>query len=326
MYANAQGFLDDFTASRTHLAGVVRGYLRHRSASFFRFAGQDLGEGRPRCISDAFGQMTVLDHALNVEVFNSDEVVFVHEFAGDFMGIVPSLVSDMSVKHLQFSYRFTSAVRTFLSASYFALQASQLLLCLAKVLRWSEELPIRSCDQLANAQIKTDVGPCGFKEDRHEMNKKAGVVFPGLALDDCGLNVTVNRSVQFDLDVADMLNVKGFIFDADAVVIGELYGVKPAVAFETGIPWCLPRPHSTKEGLERLVQSAQSALARSSIGLLVIFVRLSLYGMDRALRIIRHRFFSLFPRDGSFSKSAVIDIAMRLKHNVNRSCLFIAGV
>ena len=66
MNTNTQGFFDYFTTTRAYLTGILRVYLRYRSASFFRFADQNADEGIPGSVSDALGKVVVLQKSLSV--------------------------------------------------------------------------------------------------------------------------------------------------------------------------------------------------------------------------------------------------------------------
>lgn len=69
-------FLDYFTTTRAYLTGISRVYLRYCSASFFRFADQDIDKDIPRSVSNAFGKVMILAEALSVKIFHN----IIHDF------------------------------------------------------------------------------------------------------------------------------------------------------------------------------------------------------------------------------------------------------
>ena len=326
MNANTQVFLDYFTTTRAYLTGIPRVYLRYCSASFFRFADQDVDEGIPRSVSDAFSKVAVLQETLSVKIFHSDEVIPFHKVSGNVVGGITALIGDVLMKSLEFQNSFTPTIRAFLSASYLALKSFELPLGLAQIFGRSEELTIRSSYQIANTHVKTHERSCWLKKFRDVFHRKAGVISTSLPFDYCCLDDAVNRAMQPDLDVANMLDIQGFAFDSDAVIVGKLHRVKPVTSFESWVSRCFTGFHSTKERPKCFVQSAESALTGTEVGLLVIFVRFSGYLVRSGLLAVGNRFFAFFPGGLSSSKGVIIDMSVRLKRSFNCLNLFVVWI
>lgn len=326
MNANTQVFLDYFTTTRAYLTGIPRVYLPYCSASFFRFAEQDVDEGIPRSVSNAFSKVVILQETLSVKIFHSDEVIPFHKVSGNVVGGITALIGDVLMKSLEFQNSFTSTVRAFLSASHFTLKSSELPFRLAQIFGRSKELTIRSSYQIANTHVKTHKCSCWLKEFRDVFHRKADVVSISLPFDDSCFDDAVNRAMQPDFDVANMLDIQGFAFDSDAVIVGELHRVKPVTSFESWVSGCFTGFHSTKERPKCFVQSAESALRGTEVGLLVIFVRFSGYLVRSGLLAVGNRFFAFFPGGLSSSKGVIIDMSVRLKRSFNCLNLFVVWI
>jgi len=326
MNANTQVFLDYFTTTRAYLAGIPRVYLRYCSASFFRFTDQDVDKGVPRSISDTLGKMMIFQKSFNVKILNSNKVVVINQVSDNLVSGITALVSDVLVKSLEFQNSFTSTARAFISASHLALKSSQLSFGLAQIFGRSKELTIRSSYQIANTHVKTDNRSCCLKWFGHVFHREADVILPSLPFDDCGLDDATNRTVQLDFDVPNMLNIQGFAFKPDAVIVGELHRVKPITPPESWVSGFFASFHSTEERLKRFVQSAESALTGTEVGPLIIFVRFSGYLVRSGLLAIVNRLFAFFPEAFSFSKSVIVDMPMRLKHFINCLDLLFARI
>jgi hypothetical protein len=57
------------------LRRVGRIHFDHRSTSFFRFVDDDQNELSPSGVTDALGQAMVLNHSLDVQIFDFDALI-----------------------------------------------------------------------------------------------------------------------------------------------------------------------------------------------------------------------------------------------------------
>ncbi len=83
-----QGHLLPMVAPAAILTGVGRVDLDERSASFFRFAREVVKELRPRRVTDAFCQTMVVNHPVDLEVFDADRPEAVNDLPTLLMGEV----------------------------------------------------------------------------------------------------------------------------------------------------------------------------------------------------------------------------------------------
>ena len=79
MPADGQALLDQNATARTGLAGERRIDRYHSSTGARCLVGEDAQERRPPCITDALGEMVVLDHVADLQVFIIHGVVLVHQ-------------------------------------------------------------------------------------------------------------------------------------------------------------------------------------------------------------------------------------------------------
>jgi hypothetical protein len=87
---NIQGHLLPVSTGATCLTRIGRIDFGERSASFFRFARELGKECRPRGICNAFGQTMVVNHAVHLEVFYTDDPRGIDNLTTSLMGEVLS--------------------------------------------------------------------------------------------------------------------------------------------------------------------------------------------------------------------------------------------
>jgi hypothetical protein len=79
MPADGQPFLDDDAAARADLARERRVDRLHFPTGVCRLVAQDAQEGPPACICDALGEVVILNHVADLQVFVIHGVVLAHE-------------------------------------------------------------------------------------------------------------------------------------------------------------------------------------------------------------------------------------------------------
>ncbi len=81
----------------TGLRGVGRVNSHNGSASFFRFADHLAEKGRPRRISNAFGQTMIMHHAIDAQIFHTDQAIVSNNVMAVLMGEIASKEGDAFV-------------------------------------------------------------------------------------------------------------------------------------------------------------------------------------------------------------------------------------
>src|SRR5258705_9592031 len=90
-YLFRQGHFFPMSTPAACLAGIGRIDFDERPASLFRFAGQLSKERRPRRIMNALGQTMVMGHAVDMQIFYTDDPVRIDDLPAFLMGeVLPS--------------------------------------------------------------------------------------------------------------------------------------------------------------------------------------------------------------------------------------------
>jgi hypothetical protein len=104
------------TTARAILRRIRWIHFDHRSPSFFRFEDHDHYELPPSRVTDALGQVMVLDHTPDVQIFDFDALVLRDQLSRLFEMKIASLSFDLQVLLLKQANRFLSPFASFDSA------------------------------------------------------------------------------------------------------------------------------------------------------------------------------------------------------------------
>lgn len=94
IHALTERHLLPMPTSATGRRSVGRIDFHQLVASLFRFAHQLIEEGRPRRITDRFGEAMMMNHPVHVEILNTDHAKGIHHTAALLMGEVLSFAPD----------------------------------------------------------------------------------------------------------------------------------------------------------------------------------------------------------------------------------------
>jgi hypothetical protein len=95
--ANGQAFLDYDATARADLAGVGRGHGYSSLPSICSFESEDGAELTPARVTDGLGEMVVLHHVGNLQVFVVYRIVALHQGARGFMLMIEPLPSHLQM-------------------------------------------------------------------------------------------------------------------------------------------------------------------------------------------------------------------------------------
>lgn len=108
--AHGESFRNGLATLRTHLRRSSRVHFHHDTPGACSLGDQDAQEEAPSGVGDRFGKGMVPYHAPNVQLLNRNMVILVHEYAGGFVGKVPSCSFDFQVCFGKQCTRFAAAM------------------------------------------------------------------------------------------------------------------------------------------------------------------------------------------------------------------------
>jgi len=104
------------------VGGVDKGNL---TSGAYSLVGEELAEGTPTTIQNAFTQVAVFDHVFDTQTLDGDQVVCLHERRTQLVQHVAPLIGDMFLLALHAQERLASVFATFVCARQLALQNPQ---------------------------------------------------------------------------------------------------------------------------------------------------------------------------------------------------------
>src|SRR5262245_25722784 len=108
--SHREGFAHSMTTFRAILRRVGRIHLDHYTTSIFRFARKDQYEFIPSRVTDALGEMMILHHPFDVQIFDGHRVEFAHDFERRLLMKIGALASDLLMLPGQKLNRLASAL------------------------------------------------------------------------------------------------------------------------------------------------------------------------------------------------------------------------
>ena len=153
--------LADFTPAEAILARAGRIDLHDLTPSLFRFGTEYVEKGRPACIMHGLGEK-VPRHALDVQLFDGDQLVGIDQSPREFVVEVAPLVSDVFMDALKAEDGLAAASRSFAAPGHPALDASQLRLPASEPARIGNHLASAESREVFKAHVDADLGiECG---------------------------------------------------------------------------------------------------------------------------------------------------------------------
>src|SRR5689334_22357161 len=95
MHTDTQGFFDNPTASTTGLRGVGGVHKRNVATSIYRFVAQQRLERAESSIVSRQGQVSIASHKGQVEVFECNQAVGMHQPMSQLVPEIAALVGNM---------------------------------------------------------------------------------------------------------------------------------------------------------------------------------------------------------------------------------------
>jgi hypothetical protein len=156
MHPRRERFLDNFTAARAVLTGVVGRNSNRRHPIHFAKILYPAPKFAPRCITNRFGQVMILDHVTNLQVFQHHEVVRLHYAPCRFNGKVSTLALHFQMRSTQAVNRLATILRTFGLSANSTLHSFETLFGVPQVPRIFNGVAVRVSVEVVQAHIQTN--------------------------------------------------------------------------------------------------------------------------------------------------------------------------
>lgn len=238
------------------LSGVGRSDLDELSASLFRFARQLRKELRPGRIMNAFGQTMLVGHAIDVEVFHTDDAKPSHNVMAVLVGEVGPSERDPLMDTSQRFAMLLALFGTFRKLAMPALHLCQGLFFLAEKAR---VLNFLSCRE-GRKGFQSDVNPNWLRTRgqsfRVRLTREGDVPLARRgSMDRTRLHLALDGAMIDHLDRADLGETHPIIVgDAEAALgIGET--IIASLSLKPGIPRLLTRFTAAEKCLEGQVNA-----------------------------------------------------------------------
>ena len=320
-----QGHWLPVSASAACLRCVGRVNRREHSTSFYRFVVGHGEELRPSCIRNALCKATVVNHSVDVQVFNEDSSISVNNLSGFLMGEVLTLEPNAFVNpadDLTTFEPFRSTLRFF---GKFALDFCKPLLFLLKIAGIVHYVSIGEGSEGVKANINTDRVVPYRQNFRLNGSGKSDIPFARRRTKDSGgLWYSTERTVLNDFNVTDFINEEPPTLDG--ATRRDLRKCKTVIAkfpSKTWISRILIGLHSSKESFESKVDSNSDILKHLTVNALKLRPRLFESRKVPRLIVIADICFCAFPRIFSFCQEMIVKPSAFLKNILKGFCLLL---
>src|SRR5207237_944413 len=265
--------------------------------------------------------------SFDVQVFHRDQPVAFHQPTAEIMMKGGTLVSDFTVRLGHECGGLAAAVAAALATGKPALGAAQVCQPALEVSGIVDLHAIRKSDKAIQSDIHADI--LGRLRQRHtvSLDGKTHVPVVHVPLDRNGLDLTLHRPVQFDLDETSALDTQLPVFEPSAAIAVGRKGdtVVPPERTEAREAGLLAASYANEERLEGLIQPAEHILAAGEVGQSeqpFFPHRLQLLGRVVVVDALAANFPSIAP----FLKGGVVELASLVELVLEKPSLGLVGV
>jgi len=243
------------SATRASFRGIGRIDRHDHAPSLYRFGCESLTEIAPTTIQNALRQMLVANHILNLQIFNGNHIIGLHQTMRQFVQEVAPLVLCVDVKPLQLQDRFAAILAALLAPSYASLGNPQLGLAGSIPLGVIDLCTVGQGDKTGNANIYPDALACAWQWfGLFDFTGKRDVPVSRLANYARRLNLPFEIAMPTHRHATDTRQFQASPIQAKAVaVLFEAKAIKAVPSFEAWITWLLTSLDAAKEGLKGFV-------------------------------------------------------------------------
>jgi len=212
MHPHREGFRYILPAVRApNAAPFGLGVLQYPATSTRSLVAEHLYEGIPRSVRDVFGEMMIMEHSRNIQIFNGNSSELIGDDSREFMLEVSPLIGDLDVCFGKPIHSLTTILAPLDLSGYLPLKLFESPLALDQVSWvWNMFPRAEGCKTL-DADINTDrfvdVGVrSGWKLDL--AGKDGKPLTSPVPLDGHGLDPALRNPVQNNRDVANLGDVQ----------------------------------------------------------------------------------------------------------------------
>jgi len=311
------------SAPRAVLRSVGWIHPNQLPTSIFSFVGQELSELRPRRIQDALRKTMVVNHLINLQIFNAQNPKPVYQFSAFLMSEVQSSVSYSFVDSGNDLLNQLPLRCPLLDPGELSLGLGQSLLVRAEEPGIFDTFSIRQGSEVFQAHINSNRGfgfPefIGFTFDRETNKPLARRTSSDSAVSD----PADDRPVQFDFHRSDLGKIK-VIFGKFKSRLRIGNGTISPPSFKSGIARVFLKLHPTKERFKRQVHSHRYILKHLRVNTGQRFPFLFELRYRNRLIVVINRFLLLFPGIPSLFEEVIVKPATFFKRRFQTSSLSI---
>ncbi len=319
---NIERHLLPVSAARAILGGVGGVDFNQCTTSVFSFVRKIVKELSPGRISDTFGKTMIMNHTIDIQVFDSDDTVLIDKLSAKLVSKVRTSVSYSFVDMRNDLASFISDGCTFGLFRHPSLGFSEGFLIRPKEAGIGDCLARRKSSETLQPNINTD-SFFGFREwtvgnFATEGNKPLSSTGTS---DTARLNIALKRTVQDNLNIANLSECNERRTNGvSALRIAK--AVVPSSTTKTRVSRIIARFNPSEEGLKSKVNSDSHILKYLGVNGRKRWSFLFQGWQSLNLAVKRKRLLVIFPRNLTLFKKTVVKPATLVKRFEHKFLLF----
>lgn len=243
------------------------------TASICSFACEMCSEQPPACIENALGQMVILNHVLDTEIFNSYVVVASKQSMTQLVEKIPALIGNAFMLPLQHGDSLAPIRPAFLASGHTALGDAQPFLGSTVPGRMFHMLTITGGDERGEPDIDANIDASRWHRLWRNVARTDRIPLAGFAGKSQCLKLAWHLTMPAHSQTTNARHFEPATINFEPIAIlleAETFEAVPAL--ETGIAGCFSSFDAAEEGLERFIEIAHHGLQhvtvdRSSVGI-----------------------------------------------------------
>lgn len=316
------------SAAAALLTGVSGADFHNLNTGSFSLVFQDAQETAPGGVLNRTGQLVVLDHPTDVQVFHCDKPVATNQVQRHLMMTIPAHVRDASVRLSNLLYGLPSVLPVESFPTHGPLLTPKLREFFLLDARVFDVITIGRGEKMLQSDIHAD-RPVLAGRDGHvsQIAGKDRIPLVGLALDSDGVDLSFDLAVHLHLDQPDSLDAQLAVNQLDTIPVGRelnrrelVVGLKPRVA---RLLACLD---ATKEVLVRTVETPERSLATAEVQLFEQATGGSQALERGGLNAVGNTFVIAFPGRLSPAQGVIVDPTVEVEREREATRLILIGV